>query len=129
MCRENNRLQSSRKEATHTDRTVQHASQRRQERRAGRGGGTAARGGDTVRVGGAGRQGRVDGTGRQGRVGGAGRQVRVSRCWLAGLQWSAALQNTQVARHARGLLATVSMGFSWTHTLFGVSRAPRGVRC
>ena len=35
----------------------------------------------------------------------------------------------QLASHARGLLATVSMGFPRTHTLLGVSRAPRGVRC
>ena len=37
----------------------------------------------------------------------------------------------QLAQHARGLLATVSMGFPLTHTLLGVSKAPRGVhvRC
>lgn len=41
------------------------------------------------------------------------------------------LRNTpaQLAQHACGLLATVSMGFPWTHTLLGVCRAPRGVRC
>ena len=58
----------------------------------------------------AGLTGRGVSTGLAVRVGSAG---RVGRCGSAGagwarLQWSAELRDTQVARRARGLLATVS---------------------